>query len=257
MTWEDVAIPLAAQGYRFIAPDQRGHGCSAHASVGAYHLLNYVADLDALLNDPAGRIVSPAEPVVLVGHSMGAAVAATYASLRPGRVGALALIEGLMPGEPSDDEFARMLESRLQYLTSTPEHAVMADTTAAAARLRQAMPSLSPERAFRMARRVIRPCGGGVCWTWDPALLTRADLSYDTLSVTPARYRALLARITVPVTLIYADAGDPHLARLRAALPQAAIEVLPGGHNLQLDAPAALADIIARGAGPASITPSS
>jgi acyl transferase domain-containing protein/pimeloyl-ACP methyl ester carboxylesterase/acyl carrier protein len=256
MTWEDVAIPLAAQGYRFIAPDQRGHGCSAHAAAGAYHLLNYVADLDALLNDPASHIVAPAEPVVLVGHSMGAAVAATYASLRPGRVGALALIEGLMPGEPSDDEFARMLESRLQYLTSTPEHAVLADTTAAGQRLQQAMPSLSPERAYRMAERITQPCGGGVCWTWDPALLTRADLSYDTLSITPARYRALLARITIPVTLVYADAANPHLAQLRAALPQATTEVLPGGHNLQLDAPQALAGIIARSAAQASIAPS-
>jgi pimeloyl-ACP methyl ester carboxylesterase len=95
-----------------------------------------------------------------------------------------------------------------------------------------------------------------VCWTWDPALLTRADLSYDTLSITPARYRALLARITIPVTLIYADAGSPHLAQLRAALPQAATEVLPGGHNLQLDSPKALADIIARSATPASLAPS-
>jgi pimeloyl-ACP methyl ester carboxylesterase len=187
---------------------------------------------------------------------MGAAVAATYASLRPGRVGALALIEGLMPGEPSDDEFARMLESRLQYLTSTPEHAVLADTTAAGQRLQQAMPSLSPERAYRMAERITQPCGGGVCWTWDPALLTRADLSYDTLSITPARYRALLARITIPVTLVYADAANPHLAQLRAALPQATTEVLPGGHNLQLDAPQALAGIIARSAAQASIAPS-
>nr|MDQ2873660.1 alpha/beta fold hydrolase [Actinomycetota bacterium] len=254
MTWEDVAVPLAARGYRFIAPDQRGHGCSAHAGAGAYHLLNYVADLEALLNGP-DQIVAPAEPVVLVGHSMGASVAATFASLRPGRVSALTLIEGLMPGEPPADEFAHLLESRLQYLTSTPAHAVLADTAAAARRLRQAMPSLSPERASRMAGRITRPCAGGVCWTWDPALLTRADLSYDALSITPARYRALLARIIVPVTLVYADAGNPHLARLRAALPQAATEVLPGGHNLQLDAPGALAEIIARSAALSGVVP--
>jgi acyl transferase domain-containing protein/pimeloyl-ACP methyl ester carboxylesterase/acyl carrier protein len=255
MTWEDVAMPLAARGYRFIAPDQRGHGCSAHAAAGAYHLLNYVADLDALLNDPAGQIVSPEQPIVLVGHSMGAAVAATFVSLRPHRVSALTLIEGLMPGEASADEFTHMLESRLQYLTSTPSHAVLADTATAGQRLRQAMPSLSPERAYRMAGRITRPCADGVCWKWDPALLTRADLSYDTLSITPARYRALLARIIIPVTLVYADAGNPHLAQLRAALPQATTEVLPGGHNLQLDAPGALAEIIARSAAPAGIAP--
>lgn len=247
MAWEEVAAPLAAHGCRVIAPDQRGHGCSAHASTGAYHLLDYVADLDALMSTLGGGSAAlPARPVVLIGHSMGAAVAATFASLRPERVSALVLIEGLMPGEPSEDEFADLLSLRLQYLASTPQHAPLPDTAAAARRLRQAVPSLTPERAQRMAERITQPCENGVCWRWDAALLTRSDLTYDTLAITPARYRALLSRITAPVTLIYGQADNPHLAHLQAALPQARVEVVPGGHNLHIDAPAALAEAIAR-----------
>jgi acyl transferase domain-containing protein/pimeloyl-ACP methyl ester carboxylesterase/acyl carrier protein len=248
MSWEDVAERLAAQGYLVIVPDQRGHGCSAHAAAGAYHLMNYVADLDVLLNGLTSQGISRSGQAVLAGHSMGAAVTAAFASLRPHRVSGLVLIEGLVPGEPADEEFARVLESRLDYLTSTQAHAVLPDAGSAAGRLRQAMPSLSPERAGRLAQRIIEPYGTGVRWRWDPALLTRADLSYDGLSLTRARYLELLARITAPVTVIYADEGDPHLALLRAALPGAATTVLTGGHNLHIDAPATLAEAIAAAA---------
>jgi pimeloyl-ACP methyl ester carboxylesterase len=106
-----------------------------------------------------------------------------------------------------------------------------------------------------MAPRITRPCEGGVCWSWDPVLLTRADLTYDTLSITPDRYRALLNRISAPVTLVYGRAGDPHLARMREALPAAVVRVVPGGHNLHLDAPAAVAEVIAGSAGSAGIVP--
>jgi acyl transferase domain-containing protein/alpha-beta hydrolase superfamily lysophospholipase/acyl carrier protein len=254
MAWEDVAAPLAARGYQVIAPDQRGHGCSEHAAAGAYQLLDYVADLDAVISGLDNQMPIT-QPVMLVGHSMGAAVAATFASLRPDRARGLVLVEGLVPGEPPEDDLARLLTSRLDYLVSTPTHPVLPDTTVAAQRLRQATPTLSADRAQRMAARITRPCGDGVRWSWDPALLTRADLTYDALSVTPARYRALLGRITAPVTLIYGRPDHPHLAQLRAALPHATPVVVPGGHNLHLEAPGALADAIARGAARAGVTP--
>lgn len=249
MAWEEVAASLAERGYHVIVPDQRGHGCSAHASTGAYHLMDYVADLDALMGTMGdGNASLSARPVVLVGHSMGAAVATTFASLRPERVSALVLIEGLMPGEPSANEFADLLSLHLQHLVSTHQHPVLQDTAAAAQRLRQAMPSLSPKRALRMAERITQPCENGVCWRWDAALLTRSDLSYDTLAITPTRYRGLLSRLTAPVTLIYGQADNAHLAQLQAALPQARVEVVYGRHNLHIDAPTALAEVIAQSA---------
>ncbi len=252
MAWEDVAIPLAALGYRVIAPDQRGHGCSAHAPAGTYQLLDYVADLDALLDGP---LAERTEPVMLVGHSMGAAVAATFASLRPERVSGLVLVEGLVPGEAAEDDFASQLASRLDYLVSVPTHAVLPDTSSAADRLRQATPSLAADLAQRMAVRITQTCDGGVCWRWDAALLTRADLTYDSLSLTPARFQTLLSRITAPVTLVYGRSDHPQLAQLREILPRATAEVLPGGHNLHVDAPTALADTIARSAARAGVVP--
>jgi pimeloyl-ACP methyl ester carboxylesterase len=253
--WDDVAVLLAARGYQIIAPDQRGHGRSQHAPAGAYQLLDYVADLDALVNELSQRAGDSAQPVMLVGHSMGAAVAATFASLRPDRVSGLVLVEGLMPGEPPEDEVANLLSSRLRYLVSTPSHTVLPDIAAAAQRLQQATPTLPADRAQRTAARITRPCQGGVCWSWDPALLTRADLTYDALSLTPHRYRTLLTRITAPVTFVYGNADHPQLAQLRTTLPQAAVQVLPGGHHLHVEAPAALADTIACSAARAGVVP--
>lgn len=255
MAWEEVAMPLAARGYHVMAPDQRGHGCSEHASAGAYHLMNYVADLDAMLRGPGNGIAPPEQPVVLVGHSMGAAVATTFAGLQPARVSALISIEAVMPSEPRDHEFARLLSLHLQSLGAAPRHAVLPDTAAAADRLRQAVPTLSQQKAHRMAERITQTCENGVCWTWDAALQTRSELTYDTLALTTARYRVLLSRITAPVTLIHGQADNPNLARLRAELPQATVEIVQGSHNLHIDAPELLAEAIARGAARAQIVP--
>ncbi|MDQ2906939.1 MAG: alpha/beta hydrolase [Chloroflexota bacterium] len=97
------------------------------------------------------------QPVVLVGHSMGAAVASIFASLYPERVSALVLIEGLMPGEPSENEFANLLTLHLQYLTSSPRHTPLPNSAAAAQRLQMVMPSLSHEHALRIAERLTQP----------------------------------------------------------------------------------------------------
>ena len=46
--WEDVAQPLAARGFKVLAPDLRGHGLSGHVGPEAsYHALDFVADVDA------------------------------------------------------------------------------------------------------------------------------------------------------------------------------------------------------------------
>jgi pimeloyl-ACP methyl ester carboxylesterase len=70
------------------APDWRGFGRSGWSQDG-YWFPDYLADLDALLD-----VVSPNEPVVLIGHSMGGNIASQYAGVRPRRVRALVNLEG-------------------------------------------------------------------------------------------------------------------------------------------------------------------
>jgi pimeloyl-ACP methyl ester carboxylesterase len=92
-TWDRVAPALAAQGLRVLAPDMRGFGAGARAPAGSYyHFVDYVFDLADLV-----EVLSPGEPIALVGHSMGGTIATLFAGTFPERVVRLALIEGVGP----------------------------------------------------------------------------------------------------------------------------------------------------------------
>lgn len=82
------------RGYRVIAPDWRGFGDSGHNPAG-YWFPDYLADLDELL-----EALGSNGPLPLVGHSMGANVAALYAGIRPERVAEAigAFLARVLPG---------------------------------------------------------------------------------------------------------------------------------------------------------------
>ncbi|HEY2301771.1 MAG TPA: alpha/beta hydrolase [Acidimicrobiales bacterium] len=79
-SWRHQMAPLAAAGYRVVAPAQRGYGRSdAPPAVDAYTQLHLVGDLIGLL-DGLGESTA-----VIVGHDWGAPVAWNAAALRPDR----------------------------------------------------------------------------------------------------------------------------------------------------------------------------
>ncbi|MGM0557940.1 MAG: alpha/beta fold hydrolase [Myxococcota bacterium] len=80
-----LANELQADGYRLIIPDLRGTGDSSKPASG-YTIENYARDVLAVASDArSGRFV-------LVGHSMGGAIAQKVASMRPGRIQGLMLM---------------------------------------------------------------------------------------------------------------------------------------------------------------------
>lgn len=84
-------LPVFESRYRVIVPDLRGHGRSEVMPSGAYAPADYVADIEALvLARNHGR------KFVLVGHSMGAQIAARLASKRPDLVRAVVSIDGAL-----------------------------------------------------------------------------------------------------------------------------------------------------------------
>jgi pimeloyl-ACP methyl ester carboxylesterase len=62
----------------------------------------------------------------------------------------------------------------------------------------------------------------------------------------------VLRRIQVPVTLVHADGSNlvkpEKIALMQAALSRSRRVILPGGHNLHLEVPDAVADVIATSA---------
>ncbi len=85
--WRHALPPVVAAGYRVIAFDNRGFGFSEKPSPGGYHNADYARLVVALL-DSLG-IAS----AVLVGHSMGGAIAAEVALAHPDRVRGMVLID--------------------------------------------------------------------------------------------------------------------------------------------------------------------
>lgn len=84
-------LPVFEKKYRVIAPDLRGHGRSEVMPSGAYTPADYVADIEALI-----LAAYPGHKFVLVGHSMGAQIAARLAAKRPDLVRAVVSIDGAL-----------------------------------------------------------------------------------------------------------------------------------------------------------------
>ena len=212
-TWYFGAAPRLARGHRVMLYDLRGHGKSERPASG-YDLATMTADLDALLDD------FTAEPATLVGHSFGALVALRAALARPERVRKLVLVEAPLP--PSQVEL-------LGAFLRLPYHEM---ATALPAPLQELI-----ARGGRAATNFVKQIAALAQTTTLLAdLAAEADLA-----------DAALAGVRCPTLLVYGArsacraTGD----RLAAVLPAARLVVLPGGHFLPAEAPAALTDTIA------------
>jgi len=244
--WSPVASNLAAQGYRVLAPDLRGHGRSQHPlQAGSYHLVDFVADLKEL----AARI-SPG-PFTLVGHSMGAAIAAAYAAIQPDRVHSLVLVELSLEALSGKRPPVELLNLQLNYLSSPPAHSVFPDLESAANSLRNSEPALSEPFALRLAERSLEACENGLRWRWDPLLR-----SHYIVDLAPERVRYLLPQISVPTVLVRGTKSELTSSGEGAsqvlAIPNAREIVAPSGHNLPIESPGQLTAVIGEAASAAS-----
>ncbi|NNG18254.1 alpha/beta fold hydrolase [Naumannella sp. ID2617S] len=154
LAWQQLADALP--GHRVIAPDLRGRGRS-NTLPGPWGMGSHADDLAALL-----ATVGVEEPVVVVGHSMGAFVAVVLAHRHPELVSRLVLVDGglPLPLPPGMD----------------PEQAIQAVLGPAAERLSREFPS---ERAYLDFWRA-HPAFAD---HWDAAL--ERYLSYDLVGQAP------------------------------------------------------------------------
>ncbi len=120
ITWEFVADRLAGSA-RIVIPDIRGRGLSDAPPAG-YALTDYVADAIGLI-----RALGLQRPAVL-GHSMGARIAAALGAAWPGEVGPLIIVDPPLSG-PGRGDYPTPLESFREQL-----HEAYAGTTAEAVR---------------------------------------------------------------------------------------------------------------------------
>jgi pimeloyl-ACP methyl ester carboxylesterase len=123
MAWAPVAAALAG-GFEVVAPDLRGRAASAGLP-GPYGLERHADDLATLLDRFGADRDTGADATVVVGHSMGAFVAALAAAgTARDRVHGLVLVDGGLalpepPGADVDAKLAALLGPSLDRLTTT------------------------------------------------------------------------------------------------------------------------------------------
>jgi pimeloyl-ACP methyl ester carboxylesterase len=154
-----------------LAPDLRGRGDSA-ALPGPYGIAAHVADLISVLDH------LDVERVVLVGHSMGAYVAARIAAEHPARAAGLVLVDG---GTPSD----------LTEEAASGAHAFLVGP----ALVRQAMPFMSAQAYLAF-------------WQQHPAFAPAWNDDVEGYVLHDLHGRPGAFRYIVSVEALHADSGD-------------------------------------------------
>lgn len=216
--WDALAERLSPRR-RVVAVDLRGRGQSDKPPPGHYGLTAHVRDMAALI--PALGI-GPAE---VVGHSMGAFIAALLASEHPELLARLVLVDGGGIGAEMTAESVRaQIQSSLARLTAVyPSFQAYLDYW------RQA-PFLQPwpevfER-FLAADVEERPDGSVV------SRATPAAIEEDmTQNVNDYQMEQVLPRVQAPSLLLWAPVGvmDPERPLLPREVAERVAALLPGG----------------------------
>lgn len=241
--WLDNAMSFAGLAasmpdWEILALDFAGHGESQHLPEGGwYHFIDYLDDVAVALEE---------RPIdLLIGHSLGGAVATAYAAACPAQVPRLALIEALGPLAGDPDGAVRALRQGLGERRgiadkqlrrfADPEQAIKA---------RLAANRMAPGSAAALIERGLRRAGDGWIWRSDPRLTVTTPWRLP-----EAVIQQWIEAVECPTLLIAADHPPPYFtaearqARL-ARLRDGRVQVLPGHHHLHMDEPEPVARAI-------------
>jgi pimeloyl-ACP methyl ester carboxylesterase len=235
--WDGVAAYLQALGHTVVAIDQRGHGRS-DAPESGYDLDTAIADLRALIG--AFGLERP----VLAGQSWGGTVVLEAAWRSPEVVRGIACVDGgvvdLAQSYPVwEDCLAKLTPPALDHLT-------LAELEA---RIRKGVPHFSDE-AVRAYLHCFRARGDG---TIEARLSRRNHLSI-LRSLWEHRPSSRWASLKTPTLLMLADSGDQsrtgakrraEAGALAAGGPLRSVWFSPGHHDLHLESPSRVGDLLA------------
>jgi branched-chain amino acid transport system permease protein len=220
--WQPVMALLPAEQFTCCAPDLPGCGRSDRPDDPASYAVEPLAAALADLLDAQGLW-----DVELVGHSLGAAVALSYAVANPSRLRSLTLVSTPSPqGTPTPPEGYALLEQ------------MRSDRSLLAQALASTMPAHAPDPFFQ---QLVDDAQGQAPAAFGAAALALGQWRLD---------RSDLLQLRLPVLLVWGD-RDQIVERavqtgLLLSIPGANnLEVLRGcGHTPMLERPAAFAQVL-------------
>ena len=240
--WLDNAssfAPLASHlsGFQLLALDLPGHGHSQHRPPGMrYHLLDYVP---AVLEAAEGL---GWETGLIMGHSLGGAIAGLVAIAAPERVKAMILIEGLGPLSESETKLPGRLRNSVEgyaraQTRSSPVYPDIEPLIATRARIG----AMHETSARLLIERNVREEGDGYRWRSDQRL--RLD---SPAFLTEPQVLACLEAIEQPTQVLLGNEGllaerDTLGPRLDA-LDSNDVRWFDGAHHLHMDQPEVIAN---------------
>jgi len=222
-----------------VALDLPGHGHSEHRhTTSRYHFIDYLFNVDAAL-DALGW-----ESCHLLGHSLGASIAATYAAGAPERARSLVLLDGLGPmtGEASStaERLRRSLHKNRKASSELRRFGSLEEMIDA----RRKAAGLSEPAARLICQRSARKSGQALVWRSDPALNW-----VSSLVMTEEQLLDLLRHIECPTLGYQALPASkwfaPSIIEARkAAIGKGEHLTIEGHHHFHMDVPAAIAETI-------------
>jgi len=214
-----------------LSMDLRGHGDSEWDPSGAYNISKFVEDAQSIVDN------SCSGEMVLIGHSLGAEIAARLCAAYAGRVKALVLIDG-GPGLVSDG----MMQMRGNFSTRPRDYSSQREYCRA---LRDWMPLADDAMLDLAAQHAIAPIDGGFRLKSDPRLAgmllpSGDDGLWSILESLPCK--SLLIRGEASAVLSRRAAAD-----MVQRIPKLCCEtVTMAGHAVMVDNPCEFESILER-----------
>ncbi len=224
--------------WRCVSLDLAGHGRSDHRPVGtSYHLVDSITDLWDVVQFLKWN------KFTLVGHSLGAALAALYAGTFSDSLEALVLFEALGPLASGPEETrSRTAEYCLRAAELPKKKMPVYKSVDQAALARQKAGDLSFEAARLIVERNLRKTTRGYSWRSDPRL------RLPSLRFTEDQVRGFLAGISCPTFCLITDNGlvvqMPNWQQRAEKIKNLTLIRQPGGHHFHLEEAAASAKVL-------------
>ncbi|KAM9792713.1 serine hydrolase-like protein [Neosynchiropus ocellatus] len=241
-------IPLLPQGCRYLALDMAGHGLSSHRPAGVFYTFPaYVADVRRVTES------LQLNKFTIMGHSMGANIAAMFCSLYPETVDGLVILDsyGFLPTDVKGipDAMRNGIDEMIRFENKADDKKRVYTYEKAVERLQAANPTLSKESAEILLERGLAQVEGGFAFTRD----IRVNFK-NIARVTLELILEMQSRIQAPVLMVLADEGMEltfsELAKNISSLPALfeerdnTVARVSGDHHVHLNHPKAVAPFV-------------